>query len=363
MEFISNTLAGSLAPCGESPSVDVIYGQSRNMREIEQIVDKVAETNMPVLIQGERGTGKEVLARHIHLRYPGPAGPLFKISPPVPKGNALDDVALRVEKNLLGTPEGLEYAEHQAAILGTLFVKDVAELDAGLQYELLQLIQGSRSFVIGTRKDIPVKLRVICATTNDLEREVDAGRFRRDLLSTFSTARLRVPALRERREDIPQLAHYFWGLYNKNFRCHADPPSSHWISLLQRQDWPKNIWELENVIKRYVVLGSEESSGGRPFVWNESSWEAETALPAVSLKKLTRDATQMLEHKIILRTLQQTQWNRKQAAHALKISYRALLYKIKEAGLPPKRRNRYKPKERPREQGHGNNQESKLDAA
>lgn len=342
MNSMADKLDGRIVSCQDPPPRAVIFGQSDGMKLVQHIVEKVAGTSAPILIVGEKGTGKEVLARFIHCRHPGPDAPFFKVGPPVSTGNTLDEVALRVEDENVREAD-LNLADRPLIRLSTLFVEEVATLNLNLQTQLFQLIQGSRSFVAGGAKEIPISLRVICASTHDLEREVEAGKFQEDLFFSLSVVRIAVPPLRERKIDIPQLARYFWQVYNTKFGCHADPPPAFLIDQLQRHDWPGNIRELENAVKRYVVLGTDDiidlSRGGPAVVEPEEVVNLEPSpYQPVSLKQLTREAAHELESKIILKTLQKTQWNRKQAARALNISYRALLYKIKQAGLPPKKR-------------------------
>lgn len=355
MELMTSKLDGRLIACQNPPPREVIFGKTQGMREVQQVAEKVAATSAPVLILGEKGTGKEVLARYIHSRHPGSEAPFFKVSPPISKGNTLDQVALRVEEEGLGEEEGFNPRQKPFLRLSTLFIEEVADLDMNLQLQLFQLIQGSRSFVLGGSKDIPVALRVICASSHNLEQEAAMGRLREDLLSSLSIVKLFLPPLRERKEDIPQLAHYFREVYNHKFNCQADPPPQRLIDNLQRHTWPGNIRELESALKRYVVLGTEEICSGESPAEAERPYALDpTPHRPVSLKQITREAAHELEGKIILRTLQKTQWNRKQAARALNISYRALLYKIKEAGLPPKRRRKTSHNGSAGEETHGN---------
>ncbi len=333
-EPIPATFDGRLISCQGLPPKEMIFGQSEGMRGLWQIAERVAGASVPILILGEKGAGKEVLARFIHSCSPGPAAPFLKVSPPIPDGHAIDEVAFRVE------PEGIELGDgrngdgNTARRPCTLFVEEVAEVTPDRQLEILQLIQGSRSFILDGGTDIPVTLRVIGASSHDLEHEVAAGKFREDLFSFLGVVTLRLSPLRERKGDIPQLANYFWRLYGERFGCHPDAPSPRLMGLLQQHDWPGNIRELENVIKRYVVLGAEGITGIKRRTHCQAPADAgSSAHPIVSLKQVTREAAHALERKIILRTLQETQWNRRRTARALKISYRALLYKIKEAGL------------------------------
>ena len=333
MEIISSTFDGQLVSCQALPPKGTIFGQSEGMRGLRQIVEKVADANVPILIVGERGTGKETLARFIHSCNPGSSAPFLKLNLSLPGGRAADEVAFRVEtQGVEGEGEGGNgNAERR---LGTLFVEEISDASPERQLELLQLIQGFKSFILNDGRDIPVALRVIGTCTRNLEQEVAAGNFREDLFSFFSVITLRLPPLRERKEDIPRLANYFWQIYSEKFGCQPASPSSLLIHHLQEHDWPGNIRELESVMKRYVVLGAEGiNSIGQARMYQRPADSAPSTRHPVSLKEVTREAAQALERKIILRTLQETQWNRRRTARALNISYRALLYKIKAAGL------------------------------
>lgn len=333
-EPIPNTFDGRLISCQGLPPKEMIFSQSEGMRGLWQIAERVAGAGVPILILGEKGTGKEVLARFIHACSPGPAAPFLKVGPPIPDGPAIDEVAFRVEPEGIDLDDGSAGDGDPARRMCTLFVEEIAEIRPDRQMEILQLIQGSRSFILDSGTDIPVTLRVIATSAHDLEHEVAAGKFREDLFSFLGIVTLRLSPLRERKEDIPQLANYFLWLYGERFGCHPDAPSPQLMDLLQQHDWPGNISELENVIKRYVVLGAEGISGMKHDVPCQSPADSGSSVrPIVSLKQVTREAAHALERKIILRTLQETQWNRRRTARALNISYRALLYKIKEAGL------------------------------
>ncbi|MEJ2007963.1 MAG: sigma 54-interacting transcriptional regulator [Acidobacteriota bacterium] len=333
MQSISNIFESHLVSWQGLPPRGTIFGESENMKGLWQIVERVAGASVPILILGEEGTGKEVLARFIHCFNPGPGAPFMKVSPSIPAADAFDETALRVQKE--DVEEG-DFGRNENAPfrLCTLFVEEVADVGPSRQLELLQLIQGSRSFISGNGTDNRITLRVIGASTHDLGQEVAAGKFREDLFSFLSVVTLRLSPLRERKEDIPQLANYFWQVYSERYGCHPEPPSPELIGFLQEHDWPGNIRELENVMKRYVVLGAEAAMTLEHSSQVQEPVSPETAADhTISLKEATREAVHALERKIILRTLQETQWNRRRTARALNISYRALLYKIKEAGL------------------------------
>jgi transcriptional regulator with PAS, ATPase and Fis domain len=218
---------------------------------------------------------------------------------------------------------------------GTLFLDEISELEMSLQAKLLQLLQDGQFCRIGAQEDRRVEVRMLCATNRQLEKEIDTGGFRQDLYYRINVLNVSVPPLRERREDIPTLIEHFLSFYSQSFNLQAPPMSSHVTQLLVRYDWPGNIRELENLIKRYVILGSEEAITGDLTAQNQMSLSPKLQLgDSVSLKDITRQAVHELERKVILQVLQANHWNRKQAARKLKISYRALLYKIREAGLP-----------------------------
>jgi two-component system response regulator AtoC len=207
-----------------------------------------------------------------------------------------------------------------------------------LQSKLLQLLQDGQFCRIGAQEDKKVEVRVVCATNRKLEDEITAGTFRADLFYRINVVNLRMPSLRERAVDIPQLVNYFLEYYNRKFNARANPLSPEMMNSLKKYHWPGNVRELENLMKRYVILGTEESISAdlRPHEPDFFTTDISVEGP-ISLKKITRQAIHELERKIILKVLQHHHWNRKSAARALNISYRALLYKIRDAGLPSNR--------------------------
>jgi two-component system response regulator AtoC len=218
---------------------------------------------------------------------------------------------------------------------GTLFLDEISELEPGLQAKLLQLLQDGQFCRIGAQEDKKVEVRIVCATNRELEHEIETGSFRADLFYRINVVNLRLPRLRDRSHDIPTLVNYFLQYYNEKYNCRAQMPSCPTMSLLERYHWPGNIRELENLIKRYVILGSEETISSELLAQREEHFDPEipTADAPIALKKVTRQAVRELERRIIFKVLQANNWNRKKAARSLNISYRALLYKIREAGL------------------------------
>ena len=333
-------------PLGVLPPDEVIFGRSDGMRLVKQKVEKLAATNVPVLIQGESGTGKEVLAKLIHHLSPWREGPFVKVNCPAIPGTLLESELFGYEKGAFTGAYGTKPGRVEMANRGTLFLDEISELEMSLQAKLLQLLQDGQFCRIGAQEDRRVEVRMLCATNRQLEQEIDTGGFRQDLYYRINVLNVSVPPLRERREDIPTLIDHFLSFYSLSFNLPAPPISSHVMQLFTRYEWPGNIRELENLIKRYVILGSEEAITADLTAPSHGGLSPKIQLEeGVSLKEITRRAVQELERKIILQVLQANHWNRKQAARKLRISYRALLYKIHQAGLPS-RSNRPLPEPR-----------------
>jgi two-component system response regulator AtoC len=207
-----------------------------------------------------------------------------------------------------------------------------------LQAKLLQLLQDGNFSRIGGQEDRHVQLRVICATNRRLEDEIANGRFRQDLYYRINVVNLHLPALRERAEDIGGLIAYFLDAHRLRHKVQARPLSHSVMGMLESHPWPGNIRELENLIERYVILGSEDVVSTELLNYRQTHADAESPADGqINLKKVTRQAVHDLERKIIMSVLEANRWNRKRTATALKISYRALMYKIRRAGLPSKR--------------------------
>jgi len=335
----TNSFSSLVQSLGEFPPEAVIFGGSEAMQTLRGRMAKVASANVPVLIHGESGTGKDIIARMIHALSPWKGGPFVKVNCPAIPGTLLESELFGYEKGAFTGAYGSKPGRVELAHRGTLFLDEISELDLALQSKLLQLLQDGQFCRIGAQEDKKVEVRVVCATNRQLENEIEGGTFRRDLFYRINVVNLQMPPLRERRGDIESLANYFLEYYNRKYNCRAHTLSSELIGLLQKYHWPGNIRELENLMKRYVILGSEEVISNDLMTRAEQEFfSPEINLDGpISLKKLTRQATRELERKVILKVLQAHHWNRKQAARALSISYRALLYKIRDAGLPPNR--------------------------
>ena len=320
------------------PPDEVIFGRSDAMVMVRNKVEKIVSASIPVLIQGESGTGKEVIARLIHQRSPLADGPLVKVNCPAIPGTLLESELFGYEKGAFTGAYGAKPGRVEAAHGGVLFLDEIGDLDLGLQAKLLQFLQDGQFCRLGGQDDTRVELRVVCATNRPLEQEIENGTFRQDLFYRINVVNLLLPPLRERALDIPDLAAYFLDFYNAKYNLKTKPVSAQTLRLMQNYTWPGNVRELENLVKRYVILGSEETITGE-LVSTHHPQLIPNIPPdgKISLKRVTRDAVRELERQIILKALQANNWNRKRAARALSISYRALLYKIRDAGLPPNR--------------------------
>src|SRR6516165_10505788 len=321
------------------PPESIIFGETPAMRDVRQKLERVAGANLSVLITGESGTGKDIVARLLHLYSPWAHGPFVKVNCPAIPGTLLESELFGYEKGAFTGAYGAKPGRVEMAHRGTLFLDEISELDMSLQSKLLQLLQDGQFCRIGAQEDKKVEVRVVCATNRRLELEIENGTFRSDLFYRINVVNLALPPLRERRGDIGGLVNYFLEYYNHKYNCRAKELSGELLGRRVKYHWPGNIRELENLMKRYVILGGEDvittelvARNGQEFFNPEINLDG-----PISLKKLTRQATRELERKVILKVLQAHHWNRKQAARALSISYRALLYKIRDAGLPSNR--------------------------
>jgi two-component system response regulator AtoC len=316
------------------PSERVIFGCSEPMRALKAKIEKVAQSDLPVLIEGESGTGKDVLARLIHFWSARADGPFVKVSCPAIPGNLLESELFGYEQGAFTGAWGVKPGRVETANGGTFFLDEISEMEAELQAKLLQLLQEGRFVRIGATAEQAVEVRFICSTNRDLQDLVDGGAFRQDLFYRINVIHLRVPPLRERTQDIPILVDYLLQLYNRKYRAHAVPFSRNLMRLFQNYSWPGNIRQLENLVKRYVVLGSEEPISadlmeqirdGSPAI----NFDEETIPFKAIMRQIVRDH----ERKIILQALHAHHWNRKETARALGLSYQALLYKMRQTDL------------------------------
>ena len=331
---------GSLERGNPVPTEDVLFGTSKRMVELRGQAQRICRTNIPVLLTGDGGTGKEALARWIHANSEYAHGEFVKVSCAAIPGTLLESELFGYEKGAftganIGKPGRVELAHR-----GTLFLDEIADLDLNLQSKLLHFLQDGTFSRIGDHTERRIDARLACATNKDLEEETNAGRFRQDLFYRIHVFRLKLPLLRDRREDIPVLAEFFRQKFERQFGIERESFPAEMLEYLQNLPWAGNIRELSNVVARYVLIGPEAMMSPESKPKRNRSRVGENADGTqVTLKRMAKDAIKEMERNVILETLRANQWNRRKTAQQLKISYRALIYKIRDAGLISRRSN------------------------
>jgi len=291
------------------------------MHTLNAMVEQLAATNIPVLLVGESGTGKDVYARVIYSLSGEKATPLKKIS-----CETIDPIRLQGELQKLLAHEGEgEGTPH-------LFLDGIEELDGACQKLLLTYLPDG----VEWGSELTSRVRVISATSRDLGKEVESGRFRREFYFRINGACLRLPPLRERREDITALLEYFLQKHQPEMKKTVPELDQETIDTLLAYDWPGNIRELENLARRMVALGDARLPLNDLRAKSVDRAQTTNADRGSSLKTAARAASRQRERELILEALEHTKWNRKRAAQELQISYKALLYKLKQIGEPGK---------------------------
>jgi two-component system response regulator AtoC len=332
-----NASSGAFFHAARNPaqSDQWVFGFSSAMRAVRERAEKIAKMDIPVLIEGPGGSGKEVLARWIHERSSSRSGQFVKCNCAAIPSQLLESELFGYERGAFTGANKSKPGRVEMAQGGTLFLDEVGELDLLLQAKLLHVLQDGRFSRIGDLEEKQIQARMIFATNKDLWKEASAGRFRADLFYRINVIRIEMPPLKYRREDIPMLVEYFLSKFNDQFERAALPLSRETMRYLQEREWVGNIRELENCIARYVVLGAEEVLLEDPLEPSKSDKTERNAIPL--LKHTAKRVVRETERKLILKALQQNCWNRRRTAQALNISYRALMYKLRETKLVQKR--------------------------
>jgi len=307
---------------------------SQAMRRIFEMVDRVADADVPVLIRGESGVGKEVVARAIHERSKRASGPFVKINCAAIPSELLESELFGHEKGSFTGAHAEKPGKFELASGGTIFLDELGEMPIALQAKLLQVLQDEEFYRVGGKRPVHVDSRVVVATNRELEEEIERGRFREDLYYRLNVVSVRVPPLRERREDIAPLVELFAARYGQRYASGPPEIRPEVLRRFQEHSWPGNVRELENMVRRLVVLGDERMVLEELDVRNRTRSDAPPP-PAMEegLKSIARRAAMLAEHDAIAHTLKLTGWNKRKAAERLQISYKALLYKIKECGI------------------------------
>ncbi|MEZ4292501.1 MAG: sigma-54 dependent transcriptional regulator [Myxococcota bacterium] len=326
----------------------LLGGDNPRMREVREIIEQVADTDITVLIRGESGTGKEVVARALFQLGNRRSRPFVKVNCAALPSELLESELFGFEKGAFTGAQKRKLGKFEYANQGTIFLDEISEMAPGLQAKLLQVLQDGEFSRLGGEADVRVDARIIAATNRNLEEAVRSGEFREDLYYRLNVVTIQIPPLRDRIDAVPLLVEHFLHMYNEQYGKDVEKLSAETMKLFMGYRWPGNVRELENMIAHPVVLGSEQT-----IVDEISQRQATAPLPAgeesdldlaalgadlangqdLDLKAISKRAAQIAEKKVIERVLFQTRWNRKEAAERLQISYKALLYKMKENGL------------------------------
>jgi DNA-binding NtrC family response regulator len=400
----------------ESSGERILISHSPAMRKVRALVERIADTDVPVLLLGESGTGKEVIAREVHARSNRRNRPFIKVNCAALPGELLESELFGHERGAFTGATAEKPGKFELADQGTIFLDEIGEMAIRLQAKLLQVLQDEEFFRVGGKKSVRVDSRVVVATNRELEREIELGNFREDLFYRLNVVAIRLPALRERPEDVVPLTDHFLKKYGKQFMSGVAELPPEVLRAFTEYEWPGNVRELENMVRRLCVLKDatlvldELRSGGRtpasaPSLPTSYGGDGDVEPPAptmrmpvpvsmppatmtaagpggsvqvlempargvvpatevpanqvasapkytnpfdvpqpppppptmpeaeMSLKDIGKRAAMLAEREAILAMLQRTAWNKRRAASKLRISYKALLYKIKECGI------------------------------
>jgi two-component system response regulator AtoC len=331
----------------------LLCGDNPKMKEIRDIIEQVADTDITVLVRGESGTGKELVARTVYQLSGRRDQPFVKVNCAALPSELLESELFGFEKGAFTGAQKRKLGKFEYANHGTIFLDEISEMHPGLQAKLLQVLQDGEFSRLGGESDVRVDTRIIAATNRNLEEAVADQSFREDLYYRLNVVTVHLPPLRDRMDAIPLLVDHFLQKNNSQYGKDVTSLSSETMNVFMQYHWPGNVRELENMVRRMVVLGNEmaplEEITNRGSDTPDRSKPAEDPLDldalgadftnedGIDLKAISRRAAQVAEKRVIERVLQQTRWNRKLAAERLQISYKALLYKMKENGLSQSR--------------------------
>jgi DNA-binding NtrC family response regulator len=314
---------------------------SAAMREIRSVIERIGGTDVTVLIQGESGVGKEIVAREVHTVSSRKEGPFVKVNCAALPTDLLESELFGYEKGAFTGAVGRKQGKFELAHGGTIFLDEIGEMGAPLQAKLLQVLQDSEFTRLGGNREVKVDVRIVCATNRSLDDMVSKGSFREDLFFRLNVVAIEIPPLRERREEIPLLVETFLGRYSALYGRPLRGLSQRLIEAMRSYPFPGNVRELENLIKRVVVLESEDlvvsdlthprtTRGERRAELEAILSEMEETAGDLPLREVGRRFALEVEREAIEHALEATGWNRKMAAQKLGVSYKTLLQKIRD---------------------------------
>ncbi len=314
-----------------------IVSQDEKMKEVFDIIQKVAYTTTTVLIVGESGTGKELVARAIHRAGPRREKPFVAINCASIPAELMESELFGYEKGAFTGAYAQTIGKFEYADGGTLFLDEISTLKPELQAKLLRVIEEKRIQRIGSARPIPVDVRIIAATNMDLKKMVEEGKFRQDLYFRLNVLPIQLPPLRERKDDIPLLLDYFVKKFNEKYRRKVKGFSPEAVEALKQYQWPGNVRELENLVERLVVLSDGEKTitlSDLPVEVLVGKDELEE-IPVAELGLIK--AREEFERRLISKVLELTGGNQSETARILKIHRNTLLQKMEQLGLKKKR--------------------------
>jgi DNA-binding NtrC family response regulator len=311
---------------------------SAAMRKIRSQAILVSNVDLPVLLLGESGTGKEVLAHFIHKTSPRGNRTFMKVNCAAMPADLLESELFGYEPGAFTGATRSKPGKFELCNKGTILLDEIGEMPPALQAKLLHVLQDGTFSRLGSRTSVKVDVRVLAATNINIQQAIAEKKLREDLYYRLNGFTLTLPPLRERKEEVPILTKHFMSRMAEKYARQALPVSAALTQACQNYNWPGNLRELENFVKRYLVLGDEEmmiaelqpKSAAAAAATGTGSFNAGDADPDGGLKQMVRGLKDEAEAEAIARTLEKTNWNRKQAAAELKISYKALLYKIRQ---------------------------------
>ena len=311
---------------------DMIVGYSVALREIHELLPRVAEAGSSVLICGESGTGKELLARAIHRHSPRSRGPFIAVCCAALPDTLLESELFGHERGAFTDAVSRRLGRFELAHRGVIFLDEVSEMSPAMQAKLLRVLQEREFERLGGSQTIKVDVRVIAATNKDPKEEIVNGSFRADLYFRLNVVPLFLPPLRERQEDIPLLCEHFIVGFNRAVGKNVRGVSAQALEMLQNHAWPGNIRELENCLERAMILVQGEEIRPEHLRWPGSGMRADLGDPS---SREPQSPLEIAERREIERALQHVNWHRSRAAAALKLSRKTLYHKIKKYGLVP----------------------------
>jgi DNA-binding NtrC family response regulator len=313
-----------------------IIGKSETIVHVAQIAQKVAPTRTTVLLLGESGTGKELFARAVHNLSDRKSYPFVPINCAAIPRDLLESELFGHEKGSFTGAEARKLGKFELAHKGTIFLDEIGDMDLSLQSKLLRAIEEGEIERVGAINAIKVDVRIVAASNKDLEKAVEEKKFREDLFYRLNVFPIRIPPLRERKEDVPLLVEYFINKYCREMKTPVKSISGDALDMLTHYHWKGNVRELENAIERAVILCDGEVITPEHFVLSKrgAAETAETTSTAEgSLEAVAKEALRIAETKRITGALKETKGNKSRAAELLRVSYKTLLTKIKEYGI------------------------------